>query len=130
MVFALIRPSVDTHTLGIHQVSQLLDQCGVRVLKADAEICSIVNTLHQRGKGKKLAEWLRGHGVTHLGFSFRLDPGEGLKHFAALMHCLREYALVSHSGARGATIVLCGIARNMPVNKRPFRPSGAGFFWS
>ncbi len=122
MVFALIRPSVDTHTLGIHQVSQLLDQCGVRVLKADAEICSIVNTLHQRGKGKKLAEWLRGHGVTHLGFSFRLDPGEGLKHFAALMHCLREYALVSHSGARGLRLFFAGLPETCRLIRDRFGP--------
>ena len=35
----LVRPVLDAHTLGISSVSQLLADCGLRAVAADAEIC-------------------------------------------------------------------------------------------
>ena len=40
-IFGFIRPEIDAHTLGISTVSKLVEDCGYRVIIADATIVAI-----------------------------------------------------------------------------------------
>jgi len=94
----LMRPSIDSHTLGLDHVSQLLEECGVRVVVADSIIADALNQISKLENTRIMHHWITANRITHLGFSYRLDPVQAREHFGRLYHQLRESRLLAEYG--------------------------------
>ena len=96
--FGLVRPGMEAHTLGINSVQQLLEQCGIAAVIADASICSAIDRPHLSESVSEVEQWLRVHRITMLGFSYRLDPKQGADLFVHWVHRLKEKRLLVEQG--------------------------------
>lgn len=108
-VFGFIHPAVDAHTLGISSVGQLLEDCGYSVVIADARVCDAANEPSHLDNIEILLNWIRQHGITRLGFSYRLDPHEGAMRFGKLLHHLRERRQFAEQGGPLRGIYFAGL---------------------
>lgn len=97
-VFGFVRPGIDAHTLGISYVAQLVRECGYTVHIADARICDAVQQLRIPVNLTAFLTWLRGHRVTDLGFSYRLDPGDAQEHFGRMYYQLQKAGFLGEGG--------------------------------
>jgi len=97
-VFGLIHPAIDAHTLGISSAAQLLEDCGYSVVIADAHVCSAANQPSHLDNVQIVLNWIRQHGITRLGFSYRLDPAEGAERFGRLLYQLRDRRMLAEQG--------------------------------
>ncbi len=97
-VLGFIHPAIDAHTLGISSVGQLLEDCGYPVVIADAQVCAAANEPSHLDNVEILINWLHRNGITRLGFSYRLDPGEGAARFGRLLYQLRERRQFAEQG--------------------------------
>lgn len=108
-VFGLVRPSVDAHTLGINHVAKLLREAGYRVVIAGRQVTDAVNDLAHPDSVQTLQSWLAGAGVTRLGLSYRLDPGQAAQAFDHLRHCLSAAHLLGTGPARIRGLYFAGL---------------------
>lgn len=108
-VFGLIHPAVDAHTLGISSVGQLLQDCGYSVVIADAHVCAAANQPAHLDNVEIVLGWVRRHGITRLGFSYRLDPTEGAERFGRLLHQLRDRRMLAELGGPLRGIYFAGL---------------------
>lgn len=108
-VFGFIHPAVDAHTLGISSVGQLLEDCGYQVVIADASICAAANQPSYLQHAETLIDWILRHRITRLGFSYRLDPQEGVQRFGRLMYQLRERRMFAQQGGPLQAVYFAGL---------------------
>jgi hypothetical protein len=108
-VFGLIHPAIDAHTLGISSVAQLLEDCGYPVVIADASVCAAANHPSHLDNVELVLDWIRRHGITRLGFSYRLDPVEGAERFGRLLYQLRTRHLFAEQGGPLRGIYFAGL---------------------
>lgn len=108
-VFGLIHPAIDAHTLGISSVGQLLEDCGYPVVIADAQVCAAANQPSHLDNIEIVLNWIQQHGITRLGFSYRLDPAEGAERFGRLFHHLRERRLFVEQGGTIRAVYFAGL---------------------
>ncbi len=108
-VFGLIHPAIDAHTLGISSVAQLLEDCGYSVVIADAFVCAAANHPSHLDNVEIVLDWIRRHGITRLGFSYRLDPVEGAERFGRLLYQLRTRHLFAEQGGPLRGIYFAGL---------------------
>lgn len=89
-VYAIIKPVVDAHTMGIMNCKELLEISNKKVIIAPDTIARALD-YHENIQSKLgIRDWLIKNHVTDLILSYRLDPHDGLKYFAQLMYILRE----------------------------------------
>lgn len=108
-VFGLVRPSVDAHTLGISYVAKLLRACGYEVVIAGREITDIVNRIPAPGHMAVLEDWVRTHGISRLGVSYRLSPEDAQEMFGRLYHLLRNRSMLGDEKGRIRAIYFAGL---------------------
>lgn len=108
-VFGLIHPAIDAHTLGISSAAQLLQDCGYSVVIADAHVCSAANQPSHLDNVQIVLNWIRQHGITRLGFSYRLDPVEGAGRFGRLLYQLRDRRMLAEQGGPLRGIYFAGL---------------------
>lgn len=96
MRYGLLKSGLDAHTLGLSHLSQLLNSCGFTSIIADAEICAAVDEIEVSEKYALLRKWLTDNRITHLGFSYRLDPSQAVRTFLRLMERLTQDDLLSN----------------------------------
>ncbi len=108
-VFGLLRPAVDAHTLGLVSVSQLLNDCGFQTVMADAQVCQATGNPAAPENIAALTRWIRENRITQLGFSYRLDPREGVSLFGRLLHHLRTRGLLAEKGGPLVGLYFAGL---------------------
>ncbi len=89
-IFGFIRPSIDAHTLGIFSVSQLLKDCGYRVIIADVRVTDVVAKISKTNNLFLFKKWIIENGISRLGFSYRLDPISAQENFGRIIYLLNE----------------------------------------
>ncbi len=97
----LVKPASDAHTLGMLSVASLLAECGVRVIMAGSEVAAAVETLDNTAARDCLEAWLRRHQISRLGFSYRLDPPQGVALMGGLRQALVDRRLFAAQGEGG-----------------------------
>lgn len=107
----LIRPALDAHTLGLTSLAQLLSDCGLRCLLADGATCALLDTPDAPESVDGIASWIAAHSVTVLGFSYRLDPQDGLRLAALLMHGLKARRLLKAQGGPLRAVLFAGLPK-------------------
>ena len=96
--FGLVRPGLEAHTLGIYSVYQLLQDCKIEALIADARICAALAHPQDAKAIDEFEQWLRSRRITMLGFSYRLDPQQGAELFARWVERLKDRRLLARQG--------------------------------
>jgi hypothetical protein len=126
-VFGLLRPAVDAHSLGVSTVAQLLQECGFRVAIANAMVCEAAGSPEAPDHAAALARWVRSAGITRLGFSYRLDPFDGVELFRRLCHQLRRRGLTDDVGGPIISICFAGLPEACALVGRLFGEAVATF---
>lgn len=70
----------------------------MRVVTADAQTRDAATTPASANSAAILAAWIVRNRLTHLGFSYRLDPGDGSEIFGRLLHQVKERRLLAAQG--------------------------------
>lgn len=93
--FGLVKSGLDAHTLGINHIAQLLAECGFTVHVAKAEIAQAVDEISIQPHFLTFKKWVVRHNLTHIGFSYRLDPQQALEAFVRLVEQIESDAQLS-----------------------------------
>ncbi|MCX7024786.1 MAG: cobalamin-binding protein [Spirochaetes bacterium] len=123
----LIGPSLDAHTLGIGSVARLLADCGVRVVEAGTEERDAASAPWAPGNGRALAAWIRANRITVLGFSYRLDPADGVRLFGAFLDALRGSLSLAADGGTVRALLFAGLPETCALVAERF-PLVSGIF--
>jgi hypothetical protein len=95
MRYGLVKSALDAHTLGIASVAQLLEECGFEVFIADASLAEAVDHIWSAGFFEIFKGWIIKNRITHIGFSYRLDPQQAFESFARLVHRIENDSQLS-----------------------------------
>lgn len=97
-VFALLKPSLDAHTLGVNAAAELLRDCGYQVWTGDTELSQVINDIRYPLNQEKLIDWLKENKITYVGLSYRLDEDEAIHLVGYVMYALRAHQMFAHQG--------------------------------
>lgn len=97
-IFALLKPSLDAHTLGINAAAELLRDCGYQVYTGNRDIAQIVNDIRYPANQEKLIRWLKENRITYVGLSYRLDEEEAVHLVGYVLYALRSRQMLAHQG--------------------------------
>lgn len=107
--FGLARPAVDAHTLGLTSLAQMLSDCGYQCILSDSKISTCLNAPEAPGNLDCLSRWIKDHRITILGFSYRLDPQDGVRSIARLVNGLKARRLLKEMGGPIRAIFFAGL---------------------
>lgn len=108
-VFGLVRPDIDVHTLGVSMVGKLLSDCGYRVHIGDAALAAAVAGIHKINNISLLVAWIQAHGITRLGFSYRLDPASAVQNFGRVYCQLQDHRMFRDQGGPLVGLYFAGL---------------------
>ena len=93
--YGLVKSALDAHTLGLSSVSHLLEECGFEVFTADATISDAIDKISNIHFFEILKKWIIRNKITHIGFSYRLDPKQALESFSRLIYKIENDEFLS-----------------------------------
>lgn len=105
----LVHPAVDVHDLGLASLAALLASCGLSAARAGREACEAALRPEEPGNGRILRAWIEGEGLDSIGFSYRLDPRDGLRLFASFHAFLEAAGLLARRGGRVSALYFAGL---------------------
>lgn len=108
-VYGLLRPSIDAHTLGTSAFAELLEDAGFDVVTADASVCDALVHLDSVAQLERVVAWLVEHHVTHVGFSYRLDPQDAVRYFNSLYFHLKHMKMLTEDGGLIRQFLFAGL---------------------
>jgi hypothetical protein len=111
----LVRPAIDAHTRGIS------------VIAADAAVNEAVGRTDDSGSARIIRDWIRGNRITAVGFSYRLDPDEGLRYFSNFMETLDLVRANAADGGSLHSIFFAGLPRACDLVEERFPKVAAVF---
>lgn len=109
--FAFIKPSLDAHTMGINSIAELIKECGYEVLVADEATEKIMNGIRYEANQRKLIDWIRANGVSHIGISYRLDEENAISLVGYLMNTLENSNLLAYQDGPIQTVLFGGLPK-------------------
>jgi hypothetical protein len=116
----LLRPTIDAHTLGLSSVEQLASECGIRVVIAEAALDESIGREGDAEGSRALRDWIKAEGITALGFSYRLDPDDGLRIFANFVRTLRLLRAFAEDGGLIRALYFAGLPRSCDLVEEHF----------
>lgn len=116
--FGLIRPALDAHTLGIMSLKHLLDDCGFTVTSANANVCEAANDPIDPSRMALIRQWIQDNRITILGFSYRLDPENGVALFERLVHELKTRRMLALQGGQIKALFFAGLPEACELARR------------
>lgn len=120
IVFGLLKTSVDVHTMGLSTISNILRDCGYRVLIAPPEVMEAMNDPQKINNQSLISHWIRINNIGSLGFSYRLDSSDGLKYFSWLYSILKKDKLLGEDGGPVIQISFSGLPDTCKLVERHF----------
>ena len=109
-VIGLIKPQTDAHTLGISNLQQYLEECGNKVVVSNQKISTAVEKISNSNNSAIIKEWIILNQISHIGFSYRLDPQQALDIFARLVYQLdTDKRFSPQAGGRIKNIFFAGL---------------------
>lgn len=108
-VYGLLKPQVDVHTMGICTISNLLKDCGYAVHIAGDDVNSALEDIKKVNNWSLVKKWISDHGITRIGFSYRLDPKDGCDLFMSLYVRLIEDKMLVEDGGDIELVSFAGL---------------------
>ncbi len=129
MRYGLVKSALDAHTLGISSVAQLLQECGYTVFISDATIAESVDKISNRSSFEIFKKWITDNKITHVGFSYRLDPTQALESFVKLVRQIEnDQSLSLTKGGLLKEIYFAGLPESCNLVDKEFRGRFKTFF--
>lgn len=122
-----VHPAVDAHTLGIASAAQLLADCGIGVVQAPEAVNAAVGDTRSLASAQLIRDWIKANRITALGFSYRLDPDDGLRLFADFMETLDLIKAFASAGGTLKFIYFAGLPKACDEVQRRFKRVTAVF---
>lgn len=107
--FGLARPAIDAHTLGMTALAQLLGECGYRCILAEGAICTRLDDPDAPESLDAIARWIMEQRITVFGFSYRLDPQDGVRLVGRLVHAFKTRRLLKELGGPIRLLAFAGL---------------------
>src|SRR5574344_932053 len=108
-VFGFIKPSIDVHTMGIYTISNLLRDCGYKVVIAKDDVNEAIEKINKINNYSLVKKWICENNINRLGFSYRLDPKEGCDYFMALYLQLKNDNMMVEQGGLIKEVSFAGL---------------------
>lgn len=89
-VFGFLKTSVDAHTMGISTITNIMRECGYKVMIAPPDVMDAANDPKKINNLSLITKWIRDNRITCFGFSYRLDPRDGRDYFCSIYQVLKE----------------------------------------
>jgi hypothetical protein len=107
--FGILKPSVDAHVLGITTVGEILAECGHTVSYAPEVVCRACDNPEGSKEASAIEAWLRKERITRLGYSYRLEPEDGVALFARLVRQCERMSLFADQGGPIRALYFAGL---------------------
>lgn len=108
-VFGFVKPLVDVHTMGVFTIANLLKDCSYKVFVANDDVNEAIEKIQKVNNYSLVKKWISDNHITHLGFSYRLDPREGCDYFMALFTQLANDNMFEEKGGPITQIFFAGL---------------------
>lgn len=108
-VFGFVKPLVDVHTMGIYTISNLLRDCGYKVVIAKDDVNEAIEKIKKINNYSLFKKWITDNNINRLGFSYRLDPREGCGYFMAMYTQLKDDHMLAEQGGPIKEISFAGL---------------------
>ena len=105
----ILKPGIDAHTLGFSAIGGLLEEAGCQVVLAPQEVCRACDRPEGDPQSTLIEDWLRRERVTLLGFSYRLDPEDGVNLLGRLARALERRNLFVDQGGPVHSLHVAGL---------------------
>lgn len=117
-VFALLKPSLDAHTLGVNATAELLRDCGYRVETGDTRIAQMVNDIRYSSNQEKLINWLKKNNITYVGLSYRLDETVAVDMVGHVLYALRSNQMLADQGGPINGVAFAGLPNSCKLIRK------------
>lgn len=107
--FGLLKTITDAHSMGLFSAAALLKNCGYEAYIASKKEESAIESIESEESQKNILDWIDTKNIRHLGFSYRLDPHDGVKIFGKLVYVLRKNKYLDCENARLKSIYFAGL---------------------
>lgn len=108
--FGLIKTLVDAHTMGIHAAAALLHDCGYCVVISPKNVEFAMERISTESNQKVILDWIDDNKVTHIGFSYRLDPDTAVELVGRLIHVLTSKGYYDVLNPKIKSIFVAGLS--------------------
>lgn len=107
--FALLKPAIDAHTLGLNALAESLRSCDYEVVLAPEEIAQALDGVKYQELRRNIAEWVQREKITRLGLSYRLDPSQGVALVGYLLDEFLNRKMLAHQGGQLRGLYFAGL---------------------
>lgn len=107
--FGLIKTLVDAHTMGVHAAAALLRDCGYHVIISPQNIEYAMERISTESGQQVVLDWIRKNNISHIGFSYRLDPNIAVELLGRLIHVLTDNGYYGGSNPQIKSIFFAGL---------------------
>ncbi len=119
--FGFVKSELDAHTLGMNHAAGLLEECGFTVCVARADIVRAIDRISDESHFQVFKNWVIRNSLSHIGFSYRLDPGQALETFALLIRRIEGDAQLSPDiGGAVRKIYFAGLPESCGLVEKEF----------
>ena len=108
-IFGLVKTATDVHTLGISACDSILQACGLRTFLSDNRIERALEKINSETNQEIVLDWIIDTRISHISYSYRLDPHQGLQLFTSFMIFLRHHRLLKEHSGPIKTIAFAGL---------------------
>ena len=117
--FGFIKTNNDAHTLGLTNIGNLIKDCGLRVYYFDKDL--VFDSFQKMKDLKLFNSWLEKNKITHLGFSYRLDPNDALIFFEKIYVFLKQNEHIRENGGLIKKLYFAGLPSSSRMIKSKFK---------
>ena len=111
-IYALIKPSIDAHTLGINSAAELLKDCGYEVLIAEDKISRAMTEIKYKANQEILIDWILAEKINRISVSYRLDEDDAVNIMGYFMKILRDHQLLSYQDGPVKAVYFAGLPKS------------------
>ena len=108
--FGFIKTLVDAHTMGIHAAAALLRDCGYRVLISPKNVEHAMEKIEADSAQKTILNWIDENSISHIGFSYRLDPDTAVELMGRLIYLLISKGYYGSTDSKIKSIFFSGLS--------------------
>ena len=108
--FGFIKTLVDAHTMGIHAAAALLRDCGYRVLISPKIVEHAMEKIEADSAQKTILNWIDENSISHIGFSYRLDPDTAVELMSRLIYLLISKGYYGSTDSKIKSIFFSGLS--------------------
>jgi hypothetical protein len=119
--FALVKTSLDAHTMGIMSIAELLRDCGYNVIIADNNISDALSNYEYESARRIVINWIKNIQCTYFGISYRLDQNDALNIIRYFMHEFYNDKLFTFQGGLVKKILFGGLSDACKVLEEEYR---------